>query len=27
VITATHMRDPALVAKLDAVGGRVLGGV
>ena len=24
VITATHMRDPALVAKLDAVAGRVL---
>jgi 5'-methylthioadenosine phosphorylase len=25
VITATHMRDPALAAKLDAVAGRVLG--
>ncbi len=25
VITAAHMRDPALVAKLDAVAGRVLG--
>jgi len=25
VITATHMRDPALVARLDAVAGRVLG--
>ncbi|MDQ2801885.1 MAG: S-methyl-5'-thioadenosine phosphorylase, partial [Pseudomonadota bacterium] len=24
VVTATHMRDPALVAKLDAVAGRVL---
>ncbi len=26
VITASHMRDPALAAKLDAVAGRVLGG-
>ena len=26
IITATHMRDPAAVAKLDAVAGRVLGG-
>jgi len=26
IITATHMRDPALVAKLDAVAGRVLRG-
>jgi 5'-methylthioadenosine phosphorylase len=26
VITAPHMRDPALAAKLDAVAGRVLGG-
>ena len=26
VITATHMRDPASVARLDAVAGRVLGG-
>ena len=26
IITATHMRDPALVAKLDAVAGRVLAG-
>ncbi len=26
VITAAHMRDPVLVAKLDAVAGRVLGG-
>ena len=26
IITATHMRDPATVAKLDAVAGRVLGG-
>jgi 5'-methylthioadenosine phosphorylase len=26
VITATHMRDPALAAKLGAVAGRVLGG-
>ena len=25
IITATHMRDPALAAKLDAVAGRVLG--
>ena len=25
IITAAHMRDPALVAKLDAVAGRVLG--
>ena len=24
IITAAHMRDPALVAKLDAVAGRVL---
>jgi len=24
VITATHMRDPALAARLDAVAGRVL---
>jgi 5'-methylthioadenosine phosphorylase len=26
IITATHMRDPALVARLDAVAGRVLRG-
>jgi 5'-methylthioadenosine phosphorylase len=26
IITATHMRDPLLVARLDAVAGRVLGG-
>jgi 5'-methylthioadenosine phosphorylase len=24
IITAEHMRDPALIAKLDAVAGRVL---
>jgi 5'-methylthioadenosine phosphorylase len=26
IITATYMRDPALIARLDAVAGRVLGG-
>jgi hypothetical protein len=26
IITASHMRDPALVARLDAVAGRVLSG-